>query len=580
ARTSLKSVLLAAHLKVLGMLTAEDAFHTGVVYHGRLEAPGADRVLGMHLNTLPFPVVKGARTWRELVEGVYRQETEIWARRRYPLPAIQRAAGNNRDLLTILFEYLDFHLVDRDAVDVNATMVDGTNEFALNVVITHGNFGLTSATDVMSREHLDRLGGMYRSVLEAMASDVDGDARGVFLSEAERGLLLGAWAQGGTAVWPGGLVVDRFEAQAVATPDAVAVVVAADGTRLSYREVDERANRIARHLIAGGVGPDQLVGVCLERGPELVPVLLGIWKAGAAYLPLDPTLPAERLAFILADTDTAVVVTTSGHTALLAAAHQGSLVLLDAHAARIARRSATPPARTTDPAQLAYVIYTSGSTGRPKGVMIHHAGLANYLAWTVEAYAAHGTGGAPLFSSISFDLGIPDLFTPLVCGQPVTLLPDDLDVAELGTVLDRFGPYGFVKLTPGHLDLLTHQLDPAQAARLAGLVIAAGDNFPVTLAERWRELAGTDGTKVATEYGPTEITIGNSGLVIDEVPVTEAVPLGAPIPHTQMYVLDAGLEPVPVGVTGEVHIAGTGLARGYLGRPHLTAEKFLPNPHG
>ncbi|WP_234439178.1 condensation domain-containing protein, partial [Streptomyces sp. NRRL B-3229] len=213
ARTSLKSVLLAAHLKVLGTLTAEDAFHTGVVYHGRLEAPGADRVLGMHLNTLPFPSAKGAGTWRELVEEVYRQETDIWSHRRYPLPAIQRAAGNNRDLLTILFEYLDFHLVDREAVDVDATMVNGTNEFALNVVISHGNFGLTSPTDVMSRESLDRLAGMYRSVLEAMAADADGDARGVLLSSAERGVLLGEWADGSSVGWPGGLVVDRFEAQ-------------------------------------------------------------------------------------------------------------------------------------------------------------------------------------------------------------------------------------------------------------------------------------------------------------------------------------------------------------------------------
>ncbi|MEV0194820.1 condensation domain-containing protein, partial [Kitasatospora purpeofusca] len=268
AKTSLKSVLLAAHLKVLGMLTVEESFHTGVVYHGRLEAPGADRVLGMHLNTLPFPAVRGAaRTWRELVEGVYRQETEIWSHRRYPLPAIQRAAGNSRELLTILFEYLDFHLVDTAAVDVDATMVDGTNEFALNVVISRGSFGLTSATDVVSRANLERLGGMYRSVLEAMAADPDGDAGAVFLSDAERSLL-GGWASGGSVERPAGTVLDLFEAQAVATPDAVAVV--AGEVELSYREVDERANQVARHLLAAGAVADSLVGVCLERGPELV----------------------------------------------------------------------------------------------------------------------------------------------------------------------------------------------------------------------------------------------------------------------------------------------------------------------
>ncbi|MFF7593309.1 amino acid adenylation domain-containing protein, partial [Kitasatospora purpeofusca] len=369
ARTSLKSVLLAAHLKVLGMLTVEESFHTGVVYHGRLEAPGADRVLGMHLNTLPFPASRGARTWRELVEGVYRQETEIWSHRRYPLPAIQRAAGNSRELLTILFEYLDFHQVDTDTVDTSATMGDGSNEFALTAIASGGAFSLLSSTDVVGRANLERLGGMYRSVLEAMAADPDGDAGAVFLGEAERSLLDG-WATGGS-VERTGTVLDLFEAQAAATPDAVAV--AAGGARLSYREVNERANQVAHHLLAAGAVADSLVGVCLERGPELVPVLLGIWKAGAAYLPLDPTLPAERRAFILEDTRAQILVTDT------ASAFDGTTLPVN----ELVEGPTTAPARETDPAQLAYVIYTSGSTGRPKGVMIHHAGLVNYLAWTV-----------------------------------------------------------------------------------------------------------------------------------------------------------------------------------------------------
>ncbi|MEV0194812.1 amino acid adenylation domain-containing protein, partial [Kitasatospora purpeofusca] len=258
AKTSLKSVFLAAHLKVLGMLTVEESFHTGVVYHGRLEAPGADRVLGMHLNTLPFPASRGARTWRELVEGVYRQETEIWSHRRYPLPAIQRAAGNSRELLTILFEYLDFHQVDTDTVDVQANMGSDANEFGLNVIARSGRINLYSTGAVVSGENLERLGGMYRSVLEAMAADPDGDAGAVFLSDAERSLL-GGWASGGRVERPAGTVLDLFEAQAVATPDAVAVVAGA--VELSYREVEERANQVARHLLAAGAVADSLVGV-------------------------------------------------------------------------------------------------------------------------------------------------------------------------------------------------------------------------------------------------------------------------------------------------------------------------------
>ncbi|MEV0538058.1 amino acid adenylation domain-containing protein, partial [Kitasatospora sp. NPDC050463] len=577
AKTSLKSVLLAAHLKVMGSLTSETAFHTGVVYHGRLEAPGADRVLGMHLNTLPFPASRGARTWRELVERTYTTETAIWSHRRYPLPAVQRAAGGSGDLVSVLFEYLDFHVVDETSVDVDGSMGDGANEFALNVIVRGGRVNLDSKSTAISRANLNSLAERYRLVLEAMAADPNGDATAAYLPEAERAQLT-AWAAGDSVQWPTGTTLDLFEAQAQATADAVAVV--AGDVRLTYREVDERANRIAHHLIGLGAAPDVLVGVCLERGVDLVPTLLGVWKAGAAYLPLDPSWPAERLAYVLADTATPAIVTSTALAATVGAQYDGTLVVIEREQATIDRHPATAPQRALDGQNLAYAIYTSGSTGRPKGVLAHHHGLVNYLNHTADIYAGAGTGGAPLFSSIAFDLGIPNLFTPLITGRHVTLLPDDLDTADLGTALARTGPHAFVKLTPGHLDLLTHQLTPAQAHDLAGIVIAAGDNFPLTLAQRWQDLAGPGGTRVATEYGPTEITIGNSGCPVDTTLALEAVPLGAPFPNTGMYVLTDDLTPAPVGVPGEVYIDGDGLTRGYHGRADLTAEKYLPNPYG
>ncbi|MGW4898739.1 AMP-binding protein, partial [Kitasatospora sp. NPDC004240] len=379
ARTSLKSVLLAAHLKVMGSLTADAAFHTGVVYHGRLEAPGADRVLGMHLNTLPFPASRGPKTWRELVEETYATETAIWSHRRYPLPAIQRAAGGSGDLVSILFEYLDFHVVDENSVDVDGSMGDGINEFALNVLARRDHLTLSGTSTAVDRERLALLGERYRLVLEAMAADPDGDARAAFLPEAERAELTD-WAAGGAVEWPAGLTVDLFEAQTQATPDAVAVIV--DGTHLSYAEVDERANRIAHHLVTLGAGPDVLVGVCLERGVDLVPTLLGVWKAGAAYLPLDPSWPADRLAYVLADTATPVIVTSTGLADTVRAQYDGTLVVLDTDHLAIQQHPSTTPQRAVDGQHLAYAIYTSGSTGRPKGVLVHHQGLVNYLRHT------------------------------------------------------------------------------------------------------------------------------------------------------------------------------------------------------
>ena len=389
--------------------------------------------------------------------------------------------------------------------------------------------------------------------------------------------------------WTAGPVIERgavtvaglIGAQALATPDAPAVRTP-DATA-TYRELDERSSQIAHHLLARGVRAETLVGVCLGRTIDLVPALLGVWKAGGAYLPLDPALPPRRLAGMMAAAGWPLVITGTDHVAALTAerpAVPGAFVLMDADADAIAAQPAAPAGIRVNPAQLAYAIFTSGSTGTPKGVLVQHGGLANYLLWTADAYAGGRPGGAPVFSSISFDLGIPNIFTPLLTGQATYLLPDATDVADLGPLLAAGAPYSFIKMTPGHLDLLTYQLSAGQIRDLAGLVIAAGDSFPGTLAARWQELGRPGGTPVATEYGPTEITIGNSGQPVGPDPGTGLVPLGAPIPNTTMYVLTDRLEPVPPGVIGEVYIGGAGVARGYLGRPDLTAERFLPDPFG
>ncbi|MCZ0987151.1 amino acid adenylation domain-containing protein [Streptomyces diastatochromogenes] len=363
-------------------------------------------------------------------------------------------------------------------------------------------------------------------------------------------------------------------------PDAVAIRYA--DTAVSYAELDARADRFARRLAALGAGPEATVGVLLDRSPDLVAVLLGIWRAGAAYVPIDPAYPDHRIAYMLDQTATTVVVTESRHAERFQGVRR---IVVDDPAEREAIEAADAVLpQNHDLDRLAYVIYTSGSTGKPKGVQITHRGLANYLGWTVQAYASAGTGGAPLFSSVAFDLGVPDLYAPLMTGQAVHLLPQDLDTADLGAQLAAGGPYAFIKLTPGHLHLLTQQLTDEQIGALAGLVIAAGDSFTTRLAERWARAAGPYGTRLAAEYGPTEITVGNSAYFLapagDGPVVSELVSIGRAIPHTTMYVLDERLRPLPVGVPGEVWIGGIGLARGYAGRPGLTAERFLPDPYG
>ncbi|GAA3036900.1 hypothetical protein GCM10020000_13220 [Streptomyces olivoverticillatus] len=247
ANTSLKSVLLAAHLKVMSAVTSDDAFHTGVVFHGRLEAPGADRVLGMHLNTIPFPAVRPMGTWRELVEQVYAQEAEIWAHRRYPLPAIQREAAGGERLLSVMFEHQNFDQSGSSTSSVIETGADenGGNEFALSAVAAAGAIHLGTSTDALGQDGLAALASMYRLVLEAMAADFDGDASAACLPEGARVGLAGEAVE-----WPGGSALEMFESQAASTPRSVAVVCADE--RLSYEELEKRSNQLARHLRGAG----------------------------------------------------------------------------------------------------------------------------------------------------------------------------------------------------------------------------------------------------------------------------------------------------------------------------------------
>ncbi|MEH1101550.1 amino acid adenylation domain-containing protein [Micromonospora sp. CPCC 205561] len=567
AGVSLKAVLHAAHLKVLSQLTDEPTFYGGLVCNTRPDVPGSERVYAMSLNTLPFPHDRRAGSWRELVRRVHAREAELWPHRRYPAPAI-RTAGRGARLTDVYFSYLDFTEVAGGRTAPGPRIGASTSEFALAVAAGAGRIELSTDSHAMGRADAARLAGMYRLVLEAMAADPDGDPRQAYLPAGERHDVLVGWNSSATPR-DTDLVPRRVAARAAATPDAEAV----DGT--TYAELDAAANRIGHHLRGAGVGPEQVVGVLLDRGVDLVAALLGVWRAGGAYLPIDPGHPAERVAAMLADAGATVVVTSAAYADRFSGVR---LVLPDRDADRIAALPADPPPGRPDPDHLAYVIFTSGSTGRPNGVQISHRSLANYLGWAAEELVGDRTGGAALFSSVAYDLVVTSIWAPLVTGQRLWLLPPDAGLDELGPRLAGAGPFSFVKLTPGHLDLLTRQLDAEQAAALTSLLVVGGEALTRRVCDRWHALA--PGTVLLNEYGPTEATVAVSRYPVAGALPTDVAPIGRPLGGMRAYVLDADLQPVPVGVVGHVHLGGPGLARGYAGRPGLTADRFVPDPFG
>ncbi|MEI6778719.1 MAG: amino acid adenylation domain-containing protein, partial [Chloroflexales bacterium] len=392
----------------------------------------------------------------------------------------------------------------------------------------------------------------------------------------ERHLLLEEWNRT-TVATPQGCVHELFAEQVARTPDAVAVVF--EDQQTTYAELNVQANQLAHYLRGRGVGPDVLVGVCCERTPELLVALLGVLKAGGAYIPLDPTYPTERIAFMLQDAGVPVLLTQEHLLPNLppTAAH---MVCLDRDWSIIAT---TPPHPHTPtplhPYHLAYVIYTSGSTGLPKGVQITHRGLTNYLTWAVEEYHVAEGQGALVHSSISFDATITSLYTPLLVGKPVVLIPEQEEIEALSRVLQGAHHYSLVKITPAHLEALSYLLPEEAAAGGAQAYIIGGEALFERHIAFWRQHA--PGVRMVNEYGPTETVVG---CCVYTVPAGQlvggAVPIGRPIANTQLYVLDAERQPVPLGVAGELYIGGAGVARGYLNRPELTAERFIPNPFG
>ncbi|HEX8117689.1 MAG TPA: amino acid adenylation domain-containing protein, partial [Pyrinomonadaceae bacterium] len=417
--------------------------------------------------------------------------------------------------------------------------------------------------------------GRYVALLGGAVGEAGASAASLpDLGEREREQIIRGWNDTARDYDLGICLHSLFEAQAARTPSAVALTF--EGSSLSYAELNSRANRLARHLIRLGAGPETLVGVLMERSTELVVSLLAVLKAGAAYLPLDPTYPKERLAFMLEDA-AAPVLLTQGRLVGAAPTHRGQTFRVDEQWDEVEGLSDEDPRVGSDPGNLAYLIYTSGSTGRPKGVMIPHRGICNRLLWMQETYGLTPADAVLQKTPYSFDVSVWEFFWPLIAGaRLVVARPGGHQESDyLAALIEREG-VTVLHFVPSMLRQFLDDVEPGSCASVRA-VICSGEALGRELQARFE---GRLAAGLHNLYGPTEASVDVSAWACERGSERRGVPIGRPVANTQLYVLDGGMHPVPVGVAGELYIGGIQLGRGYLGRAALTAERFVPDPFG
>ena len=425
------------------------------------------------------------------------------------------------------------------------------------------------------RPAIERMLGHLTTLLQGIVDDAERRIRDLpFLQETEKQRLLAEW-QGNQVEFPeDSCIHELFEQQVERTPNAPAVIC--DEQTLSYAELNSKANQLARHLRQLGVGPEVLVGICLERSPLMVIAMLGVLKAGGAYVPLDPAYPAERLRFMLTDGDVRLLITQQSLLEKLPRGFQtmSENCLADsAFSLRLAVcRVGTEPSVVVgiglkvQPANLAYVIYTSGSTGKPKGVAIQHRSVVAFIHWASGVFSPEELRGVLASTSICFDLSVFEFFVPLSLGGCVVLADNALHVATLKSA-------AHVTLINTVPSAISELLRAGAIPKTVKTINLAGEPLKSSLVQQIYELPHIE--RVFDLYGPAEDTTYSTFTLRHP---TGPETIGHPISNTQAYLLDNDLQLVPEGVTGEIYLAGDGLARGYLSRPDLTAEKFVPNP--
>lgn len=563
---SLFNVFATALTALLSRVTGQSELAMLAPAHNR-PSPRFKDTAGLFIEVLPLHVtVDPGATFTDLLGkvGESAQELLLHARPGSSAATHNRAASVLLNLVNaslgsfngwpVETEWIHPGHGDRDhALRIQIHDFDETGRWTLHFDVRRDVF------DDAAEQRLIR--DFYR-IFDAMLEDPDRPVSRIDLFSSDERAATDEFNNAAANV-PYASVLDGFSAVAAANPDAIAV--RCGEATMSYAELDEQADRLARRLTADG---GHRYAVCLRRSPELVVALLGILRAGASYVPIDIKYPADRMRLIIDDSGAAAVVADDSLPADVAAGTEVISLPID-------DGPETAPPATREPTDLAYVMYTSGSTGKPKGVMVTHGGLANYIAFAHAEYGRNQAVSFPLYSSVGFDLTVTSIFTPLVSGGTVVVYPEQ-EGADL-SVIDVFSDdvVDVVKLTPAHLALLEASL--LHTSRIRTLIVG-GEDLKRAVAQRAWDASG-GALEIINEYGPTEATVGCMLHRYDpDTDTASSVPIGLPARNARIHILDSGLGEAPVGVVGEICIGGIGVAAGYLGRPDLTAASFVADP--
>lgn len=575
-QTTEVTLLLAAFISLLHRYTEERNFAVGLPVAGR-NREELEHLIGFFVNTLILRTdLSPEVTFSELVDRVHETALDAYAHQDLPFEKLVEHLQPERDLgSTPLFQVMFVPQNSAsEAVNLNGLtfsphkLDNRTAKFDLILCMGETNRGWSGAleynTDLFSPRTIERMATHFQTLLKSAVENPERQVIKLTMLEASERQRLLSELNDTAKDYPQGLsLTDLFEAQVKRTPEAPAVIGEAE--RMTYAELNLRANRLARHLTSLGVRRETPVGICMERSPELIVSLLAVLKAGGLYVPLDPAYPMPRLTFILEDSSARVLL-TEPHLRGRFGNWKGTVECAAADQA-IAHQREDNLEERADARDLAYVIYTSGSTGQPKGVAIEHRSAVTLVNWATEYFKPGDFAGVLASTSICFDLSVFEIFVPLSCGGAIVLARDLLHLPSLSSA-DQIT---LINTVPSAMA----ELLPLRGLPSVRVVNLAGEPLRASLVQQVYQHQTVE--RVFNLYGPSEDTTYSTAALIAKD--TGAAPsIGRPIANTQIYLLDSQLEPVPKSATGELYIGGDGLARGYMGRPAMTAERFVPDP--